>query len=448
MALFCQTEEQEGETGMIFKISNFRIYPKQLVLCILYLTLLMNFLSDEIGLPSGIRYINDVLILLLLLSMINGGVRNRVKELNIKLIWFCIVAFTVFNILTATLNLVPLNLVIWAIRNTYRFFVFFYACVLYLRKDDIKKFLNRLYYIQWLNVAVVLYQYYVLELEQDTLGGIFGHGGNAGLLIYSVLLLSHAIFQYTAKEYPLYKLIFITVSTSLTSVLAEVRVFFILFLIIVLVNILLSKFSWKKILVFASLILLFLLSVRIYSELFPYVELTVKALLEEGLGQGGGYNISRLNAFSDINDLIIHGDVFKNLFGFGFGNCEYSDVAIFTSDFYKEYGHLNYRWFSHQWIFLETGYFGVISYLLILLSMLICAIKTWRKAHGTDKPLVENGISMCIICFVMFFYNSLLKADFAYIAFFALAIPTVMFKENIEREGWNNVSEINAQNIV
>ena len=53
--------------------------------------------------------------------------------------------------------------------------------------------------------------------------------------------------------------------------------------------------------------------------------------------------------------------------------------------------------------------------------------------HGTDKPLVETGISMCIICFVMFFYNSLLKADFAYIAFLGLAIPTIMFKEHVDK---------------
>ena len=418
---------------MIFRICNCRIYPKQLVLFIFYLTLIMNFLSDEIGIPTGIRYCNDFLIFLLLLSMISDGVRNHVKALNIKLISFSIMLFTIVNIFTAAINLVPLNLVIWAIRNTYRFFVFFYACVLYLKKDDVKKIFNNLYYIQWLNVVLVLYQYYLLDLEQDTLGGIFGHGGNAGLLIYSVLLLCYAIFQYTAKEYPLYKLIFIAISTSLTSVLAELRVFFVLFVIIVIINIMLSKSSWKKILVIASLIVLFLISVRVYSELFPYVELTIQALLEEGLGQGGGYNISRLNAFSDINELIMHDDVLENLFGFGFGNCEYSDVAIFTSSFYDEYGHLNYRWFSHQWIFLETGYFGVVSYLLILLSMLICGIKTWRKVHGTDKPLVETGISMCIICFVMFFYNSLLKADFAYIAFLGLAIPTIMFKEHVDK---------------
>ena len=43
---------------------------------------------------------------------------------------------------------------------------------------------------------------------------------------------------------------------------------------------------------------------------------------------------------------------------------------------------------------------------------------------------------MCIVCIISVFYNSLLKADYGYIAFFAMAIAGIVFKgerKNVKR---------------
>ena len=162
--------------------------------------------------------------------------------------------------------------------------------------------------------------------------------------------------------------------------------------------------------------------------MFPYVSLSLDALIKEGNSTGGGYNISRLNAFSDINSIFFKNDIIDNLFGYGFGNCEYSNVSLFCSEFYNLYGAYNYRWFTSQWIFLETGYAGIISYVFILISDIIYSFKCYRRSWKKDRSLILCCLIMGVICLISVIYNSLLKADYGYVAFFSLAISAIVFK--------------------
>ena len=180
--------------------------------------------------------------------------------------------------------------------------------------------------------------------------------------------------------------------------------------------------------VIVGAVFLLFVSLQIYAALFPYVDLSIEAFLNEGSSTGGGYNISRLNAFSEINTIFFHDSFLKNLFGYGFGNCEYSTINIFCSDFYKLYGFYNYRWFANQWIFLETGYAGVISFCSFFVISFIISFKNSKNIVVKNKSLIETGIIMTIICLISFFYNSLLKADYGYIAYFSLAIIGLVIK--------------------
>ena len=415
---------------MILEFNKVRV--KEIIYIILLLTLIMGTLNDELGISSEIRYFNDVLIFILMIFIFwQGKFIRKVNWLRMKNIFIAMIIFTIINLFTVILNLVPLNLVVWAIRNTYRFFVFFWACILYLEKSDLKKIFEIMYKLQWLNLVLILYQFFALGLKQDYLGGIFGHGANAALLIYSILLLAYAIPKYIAKEYSLFRILFILITTSLMSVLAEIRIFFVLVVVIVITNFLLNKNFFKNITIILGIVVLFLFAVSMYKTLFPYVSLSIEAFIKEGNSTGGGYNISRLNAFSDINTIFFRDDIIKNLFGYGFGNCEYSSVSLFCSKFYDLYGHYNYRWFTSQWIFLETGYAGILSYIFILIYNFIYSFKCYKilKSNKINSSFVLCCLNMTIICIISVFYNSLLKADYGYIAFFSLSISGIIFKE-------------------
>lgn len=414
---------------MILKCGSIKIRAKHLIYIILFLTLIMNAISDELGVTTNIRYINDVLIFFLFVSlMAQKGLQNITKKLRLDIVLIAMIIFTCFNLFSICINLVPINLLIWATRNTYRFFVFFWACIYYLDKEDLSNIFETLYWLQWINVFLVVYQFSVLKLMQDDLGGIFGHGGTSGLLIYSVFLLAYAVSKYISGEYSLFRVLFVLITTSVISVLAEIRVFFVFAIIILVANILLNKGLGRKIGILLGAIILFVLAVQLYNNLFPYVSLSINALLKEGSSTGGGYNISRLNAFNEINDIFFKDNVIRNCFGFGFGNCEYSNIALFCSRFYEQYGRYNYRWFAHQWIFLETGYAGVITYILIMIANSFYSIKRYRYCVSENRSWYLICIIMSVACLLSFFYNSLLKADFGYIAFFAMAISGVVFK--------------------
>ena len=411
---------------MGFKIGKIRITPKNLIWFILVLTLFMNILSDAIGLPTAIRYLNDLAVFALFILMIaQRNFFSKVRQLRLNGVAIAVILYTFANIASVLLNGGNPALILWATRNTYRFFVFYFACVLYWEKSDLEKFFSFCYKIQWVNLALVLYQFFVLGLKQDFLGGIFGYGGNAGLLIYSVLIVAYAMTKFMRKEYPTGKFLFIFISATLCSVLAELRVYFFFVAFIFAVN-LVQNSNWTRKLGIAIIGgLLLIIGLQVYASVFPYVDLSITAILKEGNSHGGGYNISRLNAFQDINQIFFQNDVIENFFGYGFGNCEYSTIPIFTSTFHEHYGEYHYRWFTHQWIFLESGYLGVISYLSILFSIAVHAFRTGSASYKSATLICEI---MTVIAGVSFFYNSLLKADFGYIAFLAMAISGIMYR--------------------
>lgn len=428
--------------------------PRYYVYIVLLFTLIMFVLDDIPGIPSAIRYLNDLLVAMLCVFLFfEKNIREQIKRAGIRWILLAILLYSTINILTAWTNRVYVPLVVWAVRNTYRFFLFWFACVVFLEKSDLDKLFDLLYKMQYVNLLLVAYQFFGLGLKQDALGGIFGNGGQFGLLVYSILLMSYATAKYMAGEYSGFRYWFLNISLCVISVLAEIRIYLYMLAVVVVINMVLSRNSLKKIYVVLGMVLLYFLSAALYSVVFPYVDLSPNALFAEAKSSSvvidglsalvdvdvlegievesltGGYNISRLGAFREIDEVFFKGDIIRNLFGYGFGNCEQSGFAIFTSDFYQTYGKLHYHWFMHQHTFLETGYAGVIGYLLILTAMLLSGYYCFRR-NTTDRPILITGITMTAISFVLFIYNSALRIDYAYLIFFSLAIPAVVNKSD------------------
>ena len=360
---------------------------------------------------------------------------SRIKYRSAKYIIFLI--FFV-STLTAIFNLVPLQLYIWAFRNTFRFFVFFAACVTVLDTEDIDGIFDILYKFQYLNIVLCLLEYFVWGYKQDCLGGIFGieRRCNGAQNIYFCILLTWALSKYLAKKLNIIHLLVVMLSVLIISALAELKIFYIEFVLIVIMVVFLSRPSFKLGIIIAVGFVGFNFSLDLLKEVFPHqynVLVNTNTFLDYFNSSGtGGYNISRMSAFKEINDRFFNNSVIRNLFGYGFGACEYSSFSLFTSQFYKQYSALNYRIFAHVMIFLETGYVGLILFILFFIDAARYAILRIKEL-GIYRYHAIIAIVFSMMCIINLWYNNALKIEYSYMAYFVLAIVAIDIRTIYER---------------
>ena len=281
--------------------------------------------------------------------------------------------------------------------------------------------------LQVVNVVLTLYQYFVMKLTQDNLGGIFGveRGVNAYSNTFLCAICTYMIVMYLSKKVKLLPMLLIFASSLLIAALAELKIFFIEIVLILLLAVLFSRASVRAMkIVFFSVVGL-VASFALFAQLFPEhaaILMNWKLLLEYTTESIQGYNISRLSAFSEINRIFFKDNVWLNLFGYGFGNCESG------SAFYEIYGHYNYVWFTHQVTFLETGYAGVILYALFYVIVYIHARKS-KKQDPKNAHYYTLTQIICLLTPIWFMYNQSMRIECAYLIFFLLAIPAVIRNE-------------------
>lgn len=395
------------------------------------------FLISELNIPSGITYFTDFINLTLFLYMLAFPKWSRQQK--DRVLSNSIVIFLFINVIIGVLlNLVNPLLVLWAIRNHFRGIIFWYACVRFLCEEDIEKLFTLFFKFQFVNVIVTLFQFFVQGYSQDYLGGIFGTqvGSNSFTNVYFMLLLTYYCVSYINKKAPFWKLLFIVLSTILIAALAELKIYYFEFAIIIFLAILFSKPSLKNFLISAAATISFFSGLTLLKNIFPlqYKYLTdFERLFSYITMEGGGYNISRLTAFSTINNLFFKDDLVKNLFGFGLGGCEYSSFSFLTSPFYLEYGRLNYRWFTHMMLYLETGFVGFGLFVLFILSCFIMATKMriGRKNESRLNILVTVQV-FSLLTIVNMWYNQALMNENQYFIYFVLSCAFIINKTSLK----------------
>lgn len=400
------------------------INGKKLVLFILFFTLIMETLIAEFNFPTIIRYFNDIAILLIVVLM-NFKFIKLFKDNKCKLVLFGSGIFLLVCLLSAIFNYVPIRLVIWAFRNTFRGIIFFFAVCYYLNENDLEKIFKILILIQAINLILALYQFFLLHHSQDYVGGIFGYGNGAGVNIFNALMIAYALNKYLTNKKGFGTLIYIVISSLIIAALAEEKMTYVLFILIFLVSILLSKVSYKKIIAIIIAIAGLVIGLNVMKEFYPemYDVLTNFEMFIEysQTTYDEGYRIPRVGAFEVIENMFFK-DNFDKIFGLGFGNCENSSFDIFNSNFYNLYGNYNYRWFSHQWTFLECGYLGIISLIFLFICIGITLILKLRGLDSNKKIYIITSLCMAFCCIITIWYNATLKVDMTYLAYFSIAI--------------------------
>ncbi len=410
-----------------------RSFGRSLICLQIIYSITVKFFITVLHMPSVLNYGTD-LINILLLPVIIPVLPEVISGIRYKSSLFMVAVYTAIVTLSAAMNFVSPVLFVWAIRNTFRFFVFFFACIVCLDRNDVKKIFKLLFQLHVLNVAVCLFEYFVLGCKQDYLGGLFGiqTGGNGGLNLYFSIMFAYALAGYCSGEVKFASFTFVVISTLVIAALSELKVFFVEVVLIAGIVFLLSGVNRKTLTSMVMVMAAGALGLYMLSLLFPehFAILVSPEKLKDYIGQS--YNssmaLSRSGLLAQINEIFFDQSIYRNLIGFGFGNCERSSFTFLTSAFAQQNAQYRYYYYTAAMHYLETGFTGLLVYILFFADTARYALGRLKHMHECSYQAVIVVI-MSVLTVICMWYNQTLRTENAYIGFFALSLVGIYVKD-------------------
>lgn len=395
------------------------------------------------GLPRMFLYIGDVVgcgvLCLFLRSIFVYKGRTYITSAAKGML----VLYLIFGTISAISNGVkPLNY-LWGMRNCVRLFLFFAAAAMYLSTEDFLKTRRIVTAVFWISLPLCWYETYMISypvgtIVGDMVGGLY-HGFNGVTMPLNVILIleSTAILNdYLQNRIKLPRMLVTLLAAVVMSGWAELKVFIVELVIIVAVQMLISKKGIKSVLIVVLGILAFSYIVTFFTEVnargrTTYGDIfTIKGFMEyisRNTGYDGVGDLNRIGGIKTLNDGLFKGDWLQHIMGLGIGSAEYTN--FFVSPFYERYSYLHYSWFQMIWVYIENGYIGVVSMFFFLSSQIVDAYRTIE-----DKWLRNFTVSVSVLMPVLFFYNVTLRNEVVgFYLYFILALPCIYRKEKLRK---------------
>ncbi|MBT1169955.1 hypothetical protein [Bifidobacterium sp. SO4] len=384
------------------------------------------------GLPRALLYINDALnVLIFVFALYERKSTARYTSLIIGLM----ALYCAFGVVGGILNAEKLLALIWGYRNIVRYFMYFYTCVVFLKKTDIDIVLRVVSAVFWISVPLCaverfLVQYPAGTIVGDMVGGIFWNfsGSNLPLNVIICLYLILIASRYFDREIKTPLFLAVLVAATFMAAAAELKVYFAELVIILLAAMIGKKISWRTI----GVVLLGVATLAAASSYFVILNAgksstyasnySLQGYLDYATSDAGYDGVGDLNRFSGIetvSDAFFHHDPLSLLFGIGLGNADYTN--FFSTDFYNQHYSTHYQWFHAIWMFIENGYVGVILYLsIIAVAWLAC-----RRYIPSGQTRTMAQVT-CILMVVLFFYNITLRMEpTGYLLMLIMSVPYI-----------------------
>lgn len=414
------------------------IKQKYLIEFQIYYLLIVESLIDLLHFPSLIRYfldINCIFLILLFFPKVKNLVNDKSSKKLSAYIFFYMVATIAFSIIRRT----PIGQVAWAARNNYLFIFFFFICAYSLNLDDVKRIMKNTVRLQAYNILCAVYEYFIIRKTGDNLGGMFGtaQGCNGYINVYLCIITAYSIIQYVNKKASLAYLSYIVLSSIVLAVASELKFYFIELAIIIIVSSVLTNINPKN----GMMVIVGVMALFVGFQILTALDPTSAELLHD-FDRISEYSkvtydnkvIARATPFSQINDYFFRGNVFYNLFGYGFGACESSETfAWANSSFATAYGQLGYRNLSTAMLFIETGYVGIVAFIAILVGIFVNAQKLKQK-NIQNRSFYAFSQVVSVILIANVWYNSSIRREIAYLSFFCLSTYIICEADKKKRE--------------
>ena len=343
----------ENSSRWLLKIKK-RSVSEWMLYFVFFYPFLQAALTEWIGVPDIIKFLIDACLIYLLIEMFF----HPSIYINKSLMPFfaLVVIFLFYTLITYFFNFQSPFYYLWGLRNNFRFYVAFFAFVLLVQWDDVKKWFNALEFLYVINFFVILVQFFGGK-EQDFLGGIFGvqRGCNGSLVLFLTIIVGKSILEFMRGEGKAIKCFIIAASSLLISAMSELKFFFVIFIIILLLSALMTKQSLKKLLflIFSAIAIGFFASIlsawyKSFDSFLSFENL-LNALVNPNYATDE--DIGRFTAIPVISENFLQG-FWDKLFGMGLGNADESSLAIFHTPFYDSYHTFHYSYFSYAMMFL------------------------------------------------------------------------------------------------
>lgn len=400
--------------------------------------LFIKLLINDYNLSSFFNYLTDFFNIVLLIGTLLLFKKKSINRIKVKSLLFPILLLFI-SLFSFALDYTSFILPIWAIRNIYRFFVFFYCSINILEKEDLKKIFNILEKVYIINFILCMYEYYIKGIKYDNLGGIFGNntlGGNGPLNVFLVIMIIYAIVCFFKKEKSIVYTLFIIITAIVIGSYAELKIIYIELIVILITYFIITTKSFKNLLLIIISVIVLSFGLNIYSSIYSENKDILSFEFVETYSKNSTYGSQTIiNRFSGIP--IIRKQIFLenkkyNIIGLGLGNAETTQFDDFQSNFYRKYGNLTkYQWFFHIFLFIECGYIGIVLYLMFFISIALYIIK--NKQINEKYSMIT--MFLIPICIIMFFYNNTLRVEtMGYMIFCILASPYII-KKGEKNEG-------------
>ena len=410
--------------------------PSQAEIC-MGILIIMPFafamLIELLKLPSVIKYVCDIAyVFLFLLIAINSIEKKRICKKEI----FWISLFFIFTFLVYIFRFQSPLYFLWGARNNFRFYIAFFSFAAFLKNKNIGDYWKVFEVLFWINVILALIQFYGFGFYQDFLGGIFGteYGCNGFSSMFMCIVASKSIVFFAEKKEGALSCFSKCAAALYISALAELKFFFVAFLIIVFLAMVYTKFSWRKIFgVFLAISGTFA-GALFLGRLFPSfenwfsVEMITNILASES-GYTSSGDLNRLYVFAPINNMWLK-TWGQRMVGLGLGNCDTSSFALVNTPFFERFGDMHYSWISYAFMYLECGIIGLLFYFGFFVLVYFDIKRIEKTCTGDDKSYCRIARIMAIMCIIISIYNSSLRTEAGYMAYFVLAIPFAIKREN------------------
>ena len=417
----------------LLEIKNTKIYikkrsfPEWIVFVILTFSFFFSFLTGVLYLPGSIRFLLDVLLVSVLIMFLAN--KHFIARRKLKPFIALVCLFLAYTAIVYLFNFQSPFYYLWGVRNNFRFYVAFFAFAIYLNEDFANGLLALLDFLFWANAIVSLYQFFFMGIRQDYLGGVFGYSGgtNGYTLLFFIIVIGKSFLKTLSGDEKISLCVFKSIVSLLLAAMAEIKFYYVVFVLLVIITFGLTTFTHKKIVlliisigaVFVGSILLTSLFAD-FQDFLSFENLIYSATKENYSSEG---DLNRLSSIPTLMKSYVT-DSHQWLFGMGLGNADLSDVSIFNSAFYQKYSFLHYAYFMIAMLFLEVGFVGIFIYIMFfVLCFLHC--RKQLKHNVENKLFCQMGILMSIFCIISIFYNASLRTEAGYMAYFVLALPFV-----------------------
>lgn len=428
----------KGNNKMVIKIKK-KSAPLLLVEFALFMICFGGFFTDVLKLPSIIKYVNDLIVIVLLIYTFRKLFYRRRVYLteDMKKILLSILIILGIYITSSLVERVTVSLLLWGIRNMLKGIIFFVSCIVLLNVEDVECISKKINIVFLINVLACLYEYFVLGVSGDYVGGLFGttQGCNASLNVLIVITTAWNALRYTHRKQGILKTIFFVALCAVAAGTAELKVYILEVPIILIATGAFSKGFLKKILLAIVGIAFASICIKLIQNLIPGWDdfFTTEAMLDMLTDENGYTNKGDLNRFTALqmlNKQIFRGST--NWFGIGLGNAEYSDnFAFLNSAFYYRYKSLHYGWFTYAKIYIELGYFGILSMLYIWINCAWVGIRTALKRKGIEEIFCKMALIIALITPLLFVYNATMHMGSSCLIYLCLALGYIVTKKSL-----------------